>query len=294
MTQALLNGLIQGSLFAVVGVAFSIVFATTRTFYIALGAIYTVSPYVLLAAIRLHVPWALGVFLALSVAVILSIVCEESIHWILERKRAPAAVHLIASLGASLVIVQIAVLIWGNDAQVLRAGVDYAYEFVGGVRITRGQLIGLASSLLTLSAVFMWLRRAGTGLELRGLASNHALLSVLGSDVRGLRRIVFALSGALAALAAISTAVDAGFDPHVGMRAVLVGAAATIVGGRSSFAGAAIAGLLFGILRAQVVWYASARWEDVVTFSLLAVCLFLMPNGLGGVFSDRARLEEQP
>jgi branched-subunit amino acid ABC-type transport system permease component len=91
----------------------------------------------------------------------------------------------------------------------------------------------------------------------------------------------------------MSTAVDVGFDPHVGMRAVLVGAAATIVGGRNSFAGAIIAGLLFGVIRAEVVWFTSSRWEEAATFVLLAVSLFLMPRGLKGLVSDRARLEEQ-
>ena len=291
MTQTLLNGLIQGSLFAVVGVAFALVFATTRTFYIALGAIYTISPYVLLASLGIGAPWFLGVLLALSVAVCLSIICEETIHWLLERKRASGDVHLIASLGASLIIVQTGILVWGNDAQVLRGGVDQVYEFIG-VRVTRGQLIGVATALLTLLSVFIWLRRAETGLKLRGLASNPTLFSVLGGNIRGLRRIVFAISGFLAALAAMTTAVDVGFDPNVGMRAVLVGAAATIVGGRNSIAGAAIAGLLFGILRAQVVWYASARWEDAVTFAILAACLFLMPGGLRSLAANRARLEE--
>lgn len=292
VTQALINGLAQGLIFAVVGVAFALVYVTTKTFYIALGAIYTLSPYLLLAAIQHGLPSPLGFIFVVLIAALISVLCEETIHWRLERKRAPTDVHLIASLGASLVLVQTVVLIWGSDAQVLRVGVDTIYQFAG-VRISRGQLIGSILATATLLLTFALLRRAEIGLQLRGLASNSLLLSVLGGDVRWLRRVVFALSGGLAAIAACATALDVGFDPNVGLRAVLVGAAATIVGGRGSFVATAIAGILFGILRAQVVWFVSARWEDAVTFAILAICLFLLPGGLNSFLKGKARLEEQ-
>jgi len=128
MIQSLLNGVIQGLLLAVVGVAFSLVYATTRVFYLALGAIYTLAPYVLLGALHAGFPWYLGVSCAVLAAVSLGLAVEEFIHWPLERRRAPAEVHFISSLGAFLVIGQVVVLIWGNDAQVLRTGVDAVYD----------------------------------------------------------------------------------------------------------------------------------------------------------------------
>lgn len=292
MTQVLINGFIQGLLFSVVGVAFALVYATTRIFYIALGAIYTLSLYVLLALIRFGLPWPLAIALVVITAAVVSVLCEELIHWPLERKRAPSDVHLIASLGTSLIIVQIVVLSAGSDAQVLRAGVDTVYVFAD-IRVTKGQLVGSVLSCLLLAAAFAWLRLSPVGLQLRGLASNSPLLSTLGFNVRWLRYLAFALGGGLAAVAASSMALDIGFDPHVGLRAVLIGAAATIVGGRGSLAGAAVAGLLLGVVRALVVWFVSARWEDAVTFAILAVFLFLLPGGLRSLLAGKARVEEQ-
>jgi branched-chain amino acid transport system permease protein len=292
MLQSFVNGVIQGLLFAGVGVAFSLVSATTRVFHLALGATYTLAPYVLLGALHAGLPWYIGVVSAALVAVALGVASEELMHWPLEHRRAPAEVHLISSLGAFLVIGQIVVLIWGNDAQVLRSGVDVVYA-VAGLQLAGGQVIAAIVGVAALAGTFAWLHWTDVGLQFRAMASNPALLATLGRDIRKLRRTVFGLSGALAALVALAAARDVGFDPNVGMRTVLVGVAAMIVGGSGSFAGAAVAGLLLGVLRAQVVWHISARWEDATTFLLLAGFLLLVPGGLKSFVSGQAtRLED--
>jgi branched-chain amino acid transport system permease protein len=292
MTQILVNGLAQGLLLAVVALAFALVYATTRVFYLALGATYTLAPYIFLEGLRMGLPWFVGVGCAILAAVALGCAAEELIHWPLERRRAPAEVHFIASLGAFLVVGQIVVLVWGNDAQVLRTGVDVVYAFAG-IRVTGGQAIGAVVAVAALAGTFLWLRGTDIGLQFRAMASNSPLLATLGHDIRRLRWAVFGLSGALAALVALATARDVGFDPNVGMRTVLVGVAATIIGGRGSFVGSAVAGLLLGVLRAQVVWYTSARWEDAITFLLLAGFLLLVPGGLRSLATGRVmRVED--
>ena len=124
MAQTLLNGVIQGLLFAVVGVAFSLVYATTRVFHLALGASFALAPYLLQACLRAGLPLWVGATAAGVAAVLLGLTAEELIHWPLERRRAPGEIHLIASLGLFLIVTQVIVLIWGSDAQVLSAGID--------------------------------------------------------------------------------------------------------------------------------------------------------------------------
>jgi len=148
----------------------------TRVFYLALGAIYTLAPYVLLGALHAGFPWYLGVSCAVLAAVSLGLAVEEFIHWPLERRRAPAEVHFISSLGAFLVIGQVVVLIWGNDAQVLRTGVDAVYD-VAGLRVTGGQVVGAVVAIAMLTATFAWLRWTTIGLQFRAMASNPSLLA---------------------------------------------------------------------------------------------------------------------
>ena len=75
-----------------------------------------------------------------------------------------------------------------------------------------------------------------------------------------------------------------------GLDALLLGIAAVIIGGRDSFLGPALAGILLGVVRSGVIWFLSAQWEDAVTFTLLILFLFLRPQGLLG---KKRRLEVQ-
>lgn len=290
MLQVLLNGLIQGSLFAVLGLAFSLVYATTRVVYVALGAIFTLAPYLVLEMMSHSIPWPAAVVGSLAGSAAVGVACEAIIHWPLERARASVDIQLVASLGAFLLIGQAIAIIWGNEPQVLRPGTDLVFEF-GDMRFARGQLIQLGVCSACLGAAGLWLRRSETGLRFRALASNTVLMSVLGADVRRLRLQAFAMSGLLTALAALLTSFDVGFDTDLGMRAFLIAIAASIVGGRTSFGGAMVAGLMFGGLQAAVVWYLSARWVDAVTFAVLAAVLLFLPGGMGSM-GRTTRLEE--
>lgn len=282
MTQILVNGLIQGSLFGLIGLAFALVYATTRVFYLALGAIFTLAPYPLLFAMGHEVPWAIGALLSLAGSAAVGVACETLIHWPLERSRASVEAHFVGSLGAFLIIGQLIALLWGHELQVLRSGIDAVYDFAG-VRLTRGQLFVLGFCSAALVATAAWVQRSETGLRLRALANNPPLLSVLGADVRRLRIEIFALSGILTATGALTKAFDVGFDPEGGMRMVLIAVAATIMGGRTSLGGAVLAGVMLGILRSTVIWYTSAKWEDVVTFGILAAVLLLFPRGIAEI-----------
>ena len=286
--QVLVNGVIQGALYALMGLAFGLVYATTRTFHVALGAIYALAPYILLACLQAGLGWVLGLLFAIGVSGAVGLLCEESLHWPFTRKNAPLEIHLIGSLGMFLVIIQVIALVWGNDTQVLRAGIDQVFD-LGGFRLTWAQLVGASGAGIIIAVFFFWLKHSDLGLQFRAMSDNPILLSLQGRDIRRLRRSVFLISATIAAAAAIAAAYDVGFDPHVGLQAVLIGVIATIVGGRGSFLGATIAGFALGIISSQVVWHLSARWEEAVTFLILVAILFFRPQGLLG---RQVRLEE--
>ncbi len=288
--QILLNGLIQGLLLGLVGMGFALVYNATGIFHIAQGVIFAGAPFILFACIQSGLGWPIGIAFSLVVAVILSCLYEIGNHWPLQKKEASKEIHLIASLGAYIALVQIIAIVWGNETRVLRSGVDATFSFAG-VILTRSQVLGGAVALVILSVFLLWLRRTDVGLRLRAMADNPTQLALMGYNIRMLRLAVFGLSGLLTAIAALLLALDIGFDPHSGLQMVLLGMVATIIGGRGSFVGPVIGAILLGIVRSQVVWYTSARWEEVATFFLLVLFLFLRPQGL---FGRAGRLEAQP
>lgn len=285
--QILINGIIQGFLIALTATGFAVVYNSTGILYIAQGAVFALSPFLLLSFLQ----WGTGISLALSltllISIILSMLFEFINHGPLHKRGASDAIHLISSLGIFIAVIQIIAIIWGNETKVLRDGIDVTY-MMSDIIITRSQALGGIISLFSIVTFFLWLRKTDSGLKFMALSDNPIQLSLMGYNISKLRLLAFGISGILTAVAAMLTAMDIGFDPHGGLSAVLLAIVATIIGGKGSFIGPVLGGILLGIMRSQVVWYTSARWQDSITFLLLVLFLFFMPQG---IFGKKGRIE---
>jgi len=287
--QILANGLISGLTIALLAVGFSAVYIPTRVFYVALGGIYAGVPFVALECMRRSLPDVLSVVVAVLVGVGLSLLCEVANHGPLQRRRAGEGVQMVAAIGAYIVIVQIVVLLWGNETKVLSTGVSQPLHF-GTVTLSTAQAIagGVALLLLVLFALFV--RYTPVGLRFRALAENPSEFALRGHSVTSTRALAFGLSGLFASASALVVANDIGFGPHVGFTALLPAVVATIVGGRMSFLGATVGGVMLGLTRAEVVWHLGARWQEPTTFLVLIAFMLLRP---GGIFARETRLEAE-
>lgn len=285
--QILINGTIQGLLIALLAMGFSIVYNSTGIIYVAQGAVYAISPFLLLSFLKFGIGIPFAVFFTFVITILLSMSLEKINHWPLYKKEASPLIQLISSLGIYIIIVQVIAIIWGNETKVLRTGVDTVFH-LWGVLLTKSQIIGGATGLLFILLFLLLLKTSDTGLMLIALSDNPIQLSLLGHDVAKLRLLAFGVSGLFTTTAATLTALDVGFDPQGGLNAVLIAIVATIIGGKGSFVGPVLCGILLGIARSQIVWYTSARWEDALTFLLLVLFLFFRPQGILG---SKARVE---
>ena len=285
--QVLAFGLVTGSTIALVALAFQLVYLPTKVLHIALGAVYVAAPYAALLTIRAGLPWYATMVAALLFAVAASIAIEHFNHQPLERRQASFATHILSSLGIYIAAIQIIVVFWGNQPKMLRSGVDPIIRFAG-VILTQTQIAILVISLVTLVVFFLWLRFTDLGLRFRSLADNPRELALRGYSITRLRVLAFALSGLIAAIAALLSAHEIGFQPHAGLDTVILAIVATMIGGRTSFWGPVLAGLMLGIVRAEVVWIFSSRWQEGITFLVLVLFLLFRPQGL---IARRMRLE---
>lgn len=277
--QVLINGTIGGLTIAVLAIGFQAVYLPTRIFFVALAGIYALAPFTMHMALQTGAGKFVAGLTGVIVAAALSILCEVFNHGPLVRRGAGEGAHLISSLGIYIVLVQAITLIWGNEALTLRTGND-GFVPVGSAVVTTTQLITIVADTAILTAFGLFLRATNAGLKLRALADNPAQFALFGYSVAAYRTLAFAFAGGLTAVGALLTAYDNGFDPYIGLPAVLIAVVAVVVGGRTSFLGPVIAAILIGLTRAGVTWYLSARWADAVTFSLLALFLLFRPQGL--------------
>lgn len=289
--QILFNGLCNGAIIALMAMAFSIVYLPTGTFYIALAGIYVISAYITLQFLNWGFSWFPAVAIAIFAGILISVLCDLLIHRPLEKKGSSSSAHMISSLGIFMILIQFTALVWGSDPQVLSVNATPPIHWKGLV-IAQSQLAALGCSFFIIVIYFLWLKFGKIGLQFRGLADNPVQMALTGYNIDNLHLIAFGISGGIGAFAGVLNGYDLGFDPHIGMPAILLAIVATIIGGRNHFTGPIVGGLILGIIRSQVVWYASARWQDAITFLLLAGFLFLCPNGILGI-GHKERVEVQ-
>lgn len=287
--QVIINGFISGAVIALLAIAFQAVYLPTRVFFVALAGIYVAVPFVALAVLRATGTWWVAAPVAITTGAALSLVAELAIHRPLEKRNATSGAQLIASLGAYIMIVQTVAMIWGNDPKSLRRGLD-TVTHLGSVIVTGAQWVGLIGAVASIALFLIFLQRSDLGLRLRALADNPVQFALYGHSVNNYRMLSFAVAGILASVASLVSSYDVGFDAHTGLHAILLAVVAVIIGGRSTFVGPVLGGLILGILRSQVVWHLSARWQEAVSFGLLAVVLIVLPHGLLG---RRQRLEAE-
>lgn len=279
--QIILNGLISGAAIALLAVAFQMVYLPTRVFFIGVAGLYSLTPYIVLSTLRADMPFGAGVAVAIAFTGFLALLFEWINHAPLARKKASDGAHLVSSLGLYTIVVQIIAVVWGNDSKSIRTGLDYTTN-IGESVLTGSQILMASVALAFLGVGWAILHISDIGLRLRALADNPTQFALFGYNVDAHRLIAFAIAGVFAAVSSLLTAYDIGFDPYAGLHAVLLAIVAVIVGGRHSFIGPAVGGILLGLIRAEVVWQYSARWQEAVTFAVLAIFLLLRPEGLFG------------
>ncbi|MGH9240283.1 MAG: branched-chain amino acid ABC transporter permease [Vicinamibacterales bacterium] len=289
LDQILTNGLVSGCYYALVATGFGLIYSSTKIFHIAYGATYTVAAYVCyycVSVLAFPLPWSIvaGVLSAAA----LGLAMEYIVYSPLAARRAQPLVFLLSSLGLYIVSTNTVALLAGNATIGLRQESGSSYRLAGLI-VTDMQLLQVVFAATLLPALAVLLRMTRLGRHVRAVRDDPVLGSVVGISERRTRLLVFAIGSALGGLAAILAALDTGINPNAGLSVLLMATVAVVVGGMQTFEGPLVGGLMLGLLRGLVIWLASARWLEAVTFAVLFVFLTVRPQG---IVSRRTRLEE--
>lgn len=287
--QLLANGLVNGALYAVMAVGFGLVWRSLRVFHIVYGGLYVLCAY-------LFYVFAAVAELTPTFSFLLTLVFAGATGWLVEAglyrpfylKRAGSGAVLIASLGAFVVLENLIALVFGNELKTIPRGIAATY-WIGPVVLTELQLLELAVGAGVVALSWLFVRRLQVFKALWAMGDQPELIPVLGLPLFKLRVLALVVSTVMAAIPACLISLDVGLDPHMGMSYLLIAAVAVLIGGVDSYIGWVSGAMMLAVLQSLAVWQLSARWMDLVTFSLLVVLLVFRPQGL----LDRAkRLEE--
>lgn len=287
--QFLINGIISGSLIAIVAIGFWFIYRSTNLFHIAHGAVYTASVYIFYT---LYVTLKISLYLSIPLALLSGALLGLGMYFIvyrpLEKKNASVGIKFISSLAIYILTINVIALIYGNDTKMLSEGLSGSLSF-GNIIIANIQAYQFISFLILLIVSYLFVQITKAGRIIRAIGDNLLLFKAIGLNERWVKVMVFSIGSSIAALASILTGFDVGIDLNIGMLSVLNAFVAVIIGGIKRLEGVVVGAFIIGIMQNLVIWMFSARWESAITFCILIVVLLYKS---GGLFVVKKRVEE--
>ncbi|UZF91118.1 branched-chain amino acid ABC transporter permease [Bosea sp. NBC_00550] len=280
LLQALINGVMTGTLIAVPAIGFSAIFAVLRYPNFAIAAYATIGAF---AAWWANAQMGLPVMAALVVAFVVTgavgVVAEETA---LKRLRNNGALIVaIASIALNLVLENIVRFIFGNDMRGYDLPIARDLRF-GELRIGPQQLQSLLLAVLIMAAMFAFLRYTRFGKAMRAVADNPDLARLKGIDPARIAIVTIFLGAGLTGMGGVLIGLDTSIDPLTGYRVLLSVFAASVLGGLGSIPGAVLGALMLGVAEELALLAVPATYRTAVGFVAILLMLTFRPRGILG------------
>ncbi|HWL87323.1 MAG TPA: branched-chain amino acid ABC transporter permease [Polyangiaceae bacterium] len=287
--QYLVNGLTIGSFLALIALGYSMVYGVLRLINFAHGDVFMVGSFAglgVLTALSMSGPWlAFAAFAAVFAGALVSGVLGVGIMRAAYAPllRAPKISLLIAAIGVSLALEETVKLLTRAGFRSYPDVLPDAMLFSGAVRVSYSQVALIGLSALLMVGLWAFVTRTVRGTAMRALAMDPDAARLMGIDAERLTMITFFIGSVLAGAAGVMygmyyTQINFAVGFLVGLRAFT----AAVLGGVGNLVGAAVAGLLIGLVQSFAAGYLSSRWADVIIFGVLIAALMVRPHGLFG------------
>lgn len=280
--QLAMNGLIAGSLYALLGVSWGLIFATTKIFHFAHALTLAVATYgAVLVVERAGLGLPLGFVVAALAGCLFGLAIEVGVYRPLRRVNATQLNIFLASLGFLIAGESVLLILFGPEARTLPG---FAVEgiAIGPVAFTTIEALWIAASWVLVLALVAWLRFTRWGRAIRAVASNPELAQCVGVDRTRVFVIVFAVGSTLAGIGGALIALRDTASPFMGVQPVLAAFIAVFLGGIGSIPGAIAGGLVLGFAENMGGLVLPGHWQGVIAFVVLFVVLVVRPSGLFG------------
>ncbi len=292
MAQVIVNGLVNGAIFALIAVSLTLVFSILRVPHFGLGGVLVWGAFVAHTLVtRLGVNfWVALVGAALSMAVL-----GVAVEWLAFRRLRGASedAMFVAAVGVLIALENAAFLLWGDATQsipvppVLRTVVS-----LGGVVYLPGtRLLIFVVAALAYVGLHLYVKKTRMGKAMRAVAQDRVAARLLGVPINRVAVSTFAIGSGLAGLAGAIVGATFSFNFETGALAILRAFVVVVLGGLGSVAGTIVGGVILGVVDSFTQTYLTSQFKQLVGFSVLIVVLVLRPSGLFGQRAARADLQ---
>ena len=304
--QQVINGLVLGSMYALVALGYTMVYGIINLINFAHGEVLMVgalTSWTIIGLMKDGMPGTPG-YVILVVALIISCVVAAALNFVIEKvayrplRNSPKLAPLITAIGMSILLQTLAMIIWKPNYKPYPTLLPSTPFNIGGAVITPTQVLILAMTAVSL-AVLMWVvNSTKLGRAMRATAENPRVAALMGVKPDLVISATFVMGAVLAAIAGVMWAANYGTVQHtMGFLPGLKAFTAAVFGGIGNLAGAVVGGILLGLIESIGAGYIGAltggvlgsHYSDIFAFIVLIIVLTLRPSGLlGERVADRA------
>jgi branched-chain amino acid transport system permease protein len=279
--QYLVAGLTYGTIYAIVGIGFNIIYNTTGIINFAQGEFVMLGG---MTAVSLHavLPLPLAVVAAVLIAMVVGGLIEMAfIRWLVK----PSVLRMIIiTIGISILVREGALAVWGEGVRSLPyfTGNEISAISLGGVRVSPQVLWSIGVCAIIVLLLNLFFKYTMLGREMRACAANRDAAALCGIPTRNMITFSFVLSAGIGALAGCVVSPITYTQYNIGTGLAIKGFTVAILGGLGNSMAAVAAGFILGILESFSIWVLPTAYKDAISISILLAMLFLRPSGLFG------------
>ncbi len=297
LAQQIFNGLVLGSIYAVVALGYTMVYGILELINFAHGEVTMMGAMVSISVIGLGLAAGVPALPLILLAILAAIVACMLLGLGIERfayrplRHAPRLAPLITAIGMSILLQNIAMMIWGKQYIPFPPVFPQGEHRILGAPVTDVQIIILATTVLLMLALTLLVKHTRLGRAMRAIAQSQPVAQLMGVNVNAVVAATFAIGSALAAVAGVLVAANYGqAQYYMGFLLGLKAFSAAVLGGIGNIAGAMLGGLLLGLIESLGAGYIGqltggflgSNYQDVFAFFVLILVLVFRPSGLLG------------
>lgn len=280
--QQLINGLMLGSVYALLALGYTMVYGIIKLINFAHGDIYMLGAYFGYFFIKvLHLNFFIALILAMAVSAIIGVVIEYIAYRPL--RHSPRIAVLISALGISFLLENGMTYLYGSDQRSFPQAIKTVQYHFYGIQVSNIQLIIAVTSIVLMLLLTYIVKNTKMGRAMRAVSADPDAASLMGININHTISFTFAIGSALVAAGGVLIGLYYNsIDPLMGMTPGLKAFVAAVLGGIGIIPGAAVGGWLIGILETMVQATAFSDYKDAIVYAMLIVILLIKPTGILG------------
>ncbi len=281
----LINGVSLGSVYAIIALGYTMVYGIAKMLNFAHGDVIMIGAYVaLMSMTQAGLSPIISVLISVVVCTVLGVVIERIAYKPLRNAGSPLAV-LITAIGVSYLLQNLALLIFGANAQSFPSAVHWGgISLAGGsLKITGETIVTIMACIVIMVVLMLFIQKSKAGQAMRAVSEDKGAAQLMGINVNGTIALTFAIGSALAAIAGVLLcSAYPSLTPYTGSMPGIKAFVAAVFGGIGSIPGAFIGGILLGVIEIFGRAYISSQMADAIVFAVLIIVLLVKPAGLLG------------